>query len=96
MPLKPSTDYHFSEYDKAFAMELAKIGHVHFLSNQVILKAWPTSNGGTSQLNFVEYGDKGCVGLVLPSNWAIEWIGSDVNHLSVTFGVTRRPTDNKA
>ncbi len=84
MELKKNTTYRLSKADKEFAMELAKIGHVHFLSDQVTLKAMSEKS-----LSFKEYGEKSCDGLVLPENWVIEFVGVVNGGVSITFGIKK-------
>lgn len=83
MELNVKTTYRFSEADLKFAIELAKIGDVHLLSDQVTLK----SHDNKSNLSFKEYGDNGSDGLQIPANWFIEWIGSKGDIVNVTFGI---------
>lgn len=87
MKLKPNTSYRFSESDLKFVCELAKVGHVHILSEQVSLMSQSVS--GDTSLSFKDYGtgDRECLGLSLPDNWVIEWIGASDKFLKVTFGV---------
>ncbi len=90
MKLKPNTTYSFSKSDLEFVCELAKVGHVHLLSDQVSVIQHNASGG--ANISFKEYGgggDKQCFGLKLPDNWVIEWIGCDAEckYLKITFGV---------
>lgn len=87
MKLKPNTTYRFSESDLKFVCELAKVGHVHLLSEQVSLITIATS--GDLSLSFKDYGTEGreCLGLKMPDNWVIEWVGAGDKFLKVTFGV---------
>lgn len=83
--LKPHTVYGFSTSDLEFVLEIAKVGHVHLLSNQVSLLTDQT-------FSFKEYGEeesKKCDGLKIPDNWAIEHIGKKDNYLYITFGVKK-------
>lgn len=100
MNLKPTTSYDFSKEDLAFVLELAKVGHVHLLSNQVLLiEVNEPSHHSSSSLTFKEYGgtdNKKCDGLVLPSNWVIEHISGIGHHqicgvqsIQITFGIKR-------
>lgn len=83
--LNPSTTYSFLKEDLDFVLELAKVGHVHLLSDQVTLLS--EKNG----LSFKTYGndsEKGCDGLKLPDNWFIEGIYTKGEQsLSITFRV---------
>ncbi len=85
MKLKPNTRYRLSEADKAFVLELAKVGHVNLLTHQVSLRS--SKKYGGSGLSFKETGGNGCPGLVIPKNWVIEYIGTDDDILHVTFGI---------
>lgn len=86
--LKPNTTYKFTDADKQFVLELAKVGHVSLLTSQVSLITKPDSHN--PYLSFKEYGsnenDK-CEGLKLPHNWVIEYISAKDNQISITFGV---------
>jgi hypothetical protein len=77
--LSTSIEYSLTQKDKMFAMELAKIGHVHLLSNQVSLKS-------KDSIQFKDYLD-GVKGLILPDNWVIEYIGYSDGMVHMTFGV---------
>lgn len=82
--------YRFTNEDKLFAMELAKVGHVKFLSSQVTLVS------DDKGLQFKEHAteeENRCEGLTLPSNWVIEGIYFRENGISVTFGIGA-PKDN--
>lgn len=93
MKLKPSTSYEFSKSDLEFVLELAKVGHVHLLSNQVSLVSIKETGQSSSSLSFKEWtgSDESnkCDGMQLPSNWVIEYIGASDNKLHVTFGVKK-------
>lgn len=89
MKLKPSTTFDFTDDDLLFVIELAKVGHVSLLSNQVSLISKP-GYSETNNLNFKDsMGKYKCNGLQLPANWCIEWIGVNNNILHVTFGVKK-------
>lgn len=89
MKLKPSTTYDFTKEDYDFVIELAKVGHVSLLSNQVSLISKPGYSDSGS-LDFKDnMGGKKCPGLQLPANWCIEWVGVNNNILHVTFGVKK-------
>ena len=87
--LNPSTNYAFSEADLKFVLELAKVGYVHLLSNQVSL----LSNKGDG-LSFTHYSndpDKKVDGLKLPDNWLVEGIyASDTVGVKVLFKVNKQ------
>jgi len=87
--LKPSTDYRLTEADWRFVCELAKVGYVHVLTNQVSLIAETTGRKDAHSISFVEYGggdeNRRCQGLKLPDHWLIEHISSSSERLSITF-----------
>jgi len=85
MKLKPSTIYDFSDEDLAVAIELAKIGSVRLLSNQVTLKS--DKNAGLLFKDSSENDNKKLEGLKLPQNWVIEWIGASDGCASITFRI---------
>ena len=87
--LKPTTQHSFTKQDLEFAMELAKVGHVHLLSNQITLTDVKGSSSSNLNLQFKEYGDNGCDGMKLPDNWLIEEIYASERGLSITFGVIK-------
>jgi hypothetical protein len=87
--LKPTTQFDFTNEDLQFVIELAKVGHVHLLSNQVSLISIKEYDE-TASLEFKDImGKEKCAGLQLPANWVIEWVGSSKNRLSITFGVKK-------
>ena len=87
--LKPTTTYSYSKADLDFCTELMKIGHVHIMSSQVVMKVLKESHSSAISFSFKEFASegKGCDGLKLPDNWVVEYIFSDGNQLSITFGV---------
>jgi hypothetical protein len=89
MKLKPNTSYDFSKEDYEFVIELAKVGHVHLLSNQVALITEPGYSESSSLTFKDNMGDRKSPGLVLPPNWCIEWIGGSEKSLRVIFGVKK-------
>lgn len=87
--LKPSTNYSFNENDLKFVVELAKVGHVHLLSNQVSLITTNDYSEGAAMDFKDSMNEEKCDGLRLPHNWCIEWIGSSKSKLHITFGVKK-------
>ena len=98
MKLKPTTSYDFSKSDLDFVLEIAKVGHVHLLSNQVSLVVFKEHDSSIG-MTFMDYGggdDKKCIGLQLPDNWYLENIYAQGHHelkgvlkLSLTFKVLK-------
>lgn len=87
--LKPGTSYDFNEADLQFVVELAKVGHVHLLSNQVSLITTREYDENASMEFKDIMSEEKCDGLRLPHNWCIEWIGSSKKGISITFGVKK-------
>lgn len=87
--LKPSTNYSFNENDLKFVVELAKVGHVHLLSNQVSLITTNDYSEGAAMDFKDSMNEEKCDGLRLPQNWCIEWIGSSKSKLHITFGIKK-------
>jgi hypothetical protein len=84
--LKIKTSYIFSQEDKEFAMELAKVGSVHFLSTQVSLESCKR----TDNIDFKEWNAEGSLGLKMPDNWVIQWVGYHDGRVSITFGISKK------
>lgn len=76
------TVYHFSKSDLDFILSLAKIGHVHMLSSQVILT---DSGRGISPKNIIGQS------LKLPENWRIEWVSASNDKVNITFEILHNP-----
>lgn len=87
--LKPSTSYDFTQDDMAFVLELAKVGHVHLLSNQVSLICVRESCAGGPFLSFKDHrnDDEDCLGLEMPEDWYLEYVGANDRELKMTFRV---------
>jgi hypothetical protein len=68
--------YDLVPQDYEFVKELAKIGYVHVMTRQVMVK------GPMEIYNVFEGGMK------IPANWSIEYVGTDQNNNAhITFGV---------
>jgi hypothetical protein len=87
--LKPSMSCSLNADDKAFVLELAKVGHVNILTSQVsLMVAAKRENYAT--INFSDNASTPkCEGLQLPSNWAIEYISYHEDMLKLLFTVSK-------
>lgn len=85
---KPNCTYNFSDSDLKFIIQLAKVGKVNILSNQICLTSCENQ-----KLVFLDYGrgesnERACDGMTLPDGWIIEGIYTEKDGCpSITFGI---------
>ena len=84
-----NTSFDLSEKDYAFAIELAKIGHVHFLSSQVVFKDERFGKKEDAHSISVPRNGTNVKGFTFPKNWLVEYIIANEYGISITFKVEK-------